>query len=78
MVASFRQTAVSNTINFVDKRRSSGPTNADTVGTPANYDSVDAMVTRLTALGYSSTNISNMTRNDMVYAIRVADDSAGI
>lgn len=78
MVASFKQTAVSNTIGFVDKRRSTGPTNADTVATPANYDSVDAMVARLTALGYSAANISNMTRNDMVYAIRLADDSAGI
>lgn len=65
-------------INFVDKRLSDGPQTTDVLSTPANYDSPAAMDARLLALGYAAGDIRCMTQNDKVYAIRVADDSAGV
>lgn len=47
------------------------------VGT-ADLEDVDSMQTRLTTLGYTDAQINQMTLNDMVYAIRVADNSDGI
>lgn len=65
---------------FVDKRRTPG-----NLGTPlanaANYDSVNAMRTRLAAVNgayYTSARLNSMTKNDMVYALRLADDVAGV
>lgn len=67
-------------IEFVDKRRTQGQT-ASSVGTPANYDNVPAMRTRLAAINstyFTAARLNNMTANDMVYALRLADDAAGI
>lgn len=68
-------------LSFVDKRRASGQTNTSPLGTPANYLTEAALDTRLAAVdanAYSATNLRIMNTNDKVYAVRVADDSAGI
>lgn len=65
-------------IGFIDKRRSGSQTNTSPVGTPANYASISALDTRLTALGYTASQLRIMTVNDKVFAVRSADDSAGI
>ena len=65
-------------VGFVDKRRASGPTTATPLGTPGNYASTAALDTRLDALGYTAAERSIMTQNDKIYAVRSADDSAGI
>lgn len=65
-------------VGFVDKRRASGQNVATPLATPANYASQSALDTRLLALGYSAANIRIMNLNDKVYAVRLADDSAGI
>jgi hypothetical protein len=65
---------------YVDKRRSTtaaGSTD-DNIGTPANYASIDALETRLLALGYSQSDLNSMTVNDKQYALRLKDDSAGV
>lgn len=49
--------------------------------TPANYDSVGALRTRLTAINsgyYTSGRLDKMTKNDMVYAVRLNDDAGTI
>jgi hypothetical protein len=64
---------------FVDKRRDQTTTNTG-LTTPANLLSISALRTRLLAIGgyYTATVLDAMTRNDMVYAVRVNDESAGI
>ena len=62
---------------FVDKRRNQG-SNTSVLATPLNYTTVNTMRTRLAAVGYTTAQLDLMTRNDMVYALRVADDAAGI
>ena len=70
--------------SVVDKRQvQTGPTPLATqpIATPANYASISTMRTRLTAIGapYNTTgDLDTMTMNDMVYALRLSDDSAGI
>jgi len=66
-----------NAFGFVDKRAGRG-TSASVVATPANYASVGALETRLLALGVAQARINQMTENDMVYAVRLADDAAGV
>lgn len=64
----------------VDKRQTQGVL-TQPIATPANYASISAMRTRLTAISataYSAANLDLMTVNDMVYALRLADDAAGI
>lgn len=65
-------------VGFVDKRKSSGQTTTTPLATPANYASQSALDTRLLALGYSAENVRIMNLNDKIYAVRLADDSAGI
>ena len=65
-------------LGFVDKRRSSGQTTTNPLGTPANYASVDAIETRLTTIGYTAAQLGTMNLNDKIYALRLSDDSAGI
>lgn len=55
--------------------------NGSTVATPANYASVAAMKTRLAAINgtsYTAARLNSMTINDMVYALRLNDDSGTI
>lgn len=69
--------------SVVDKRQNqTGPTPLTTqpIATPANYASISSMRTRLLAIGgvYTAAYLDTMTMNDMVYALRLSDDSAGI
>lgn len=66
--------------DVTDKRQTQG-NNASTIATPANYASVAALRTRLAAINaglYTSAYLDLMTKNDMVYAVRLNDDSAGV
>ena len=75
-----KENDASGTLGFVDKRRTA--TTTDTaVGTPANYASVASLRTRLAAINgayFTTTMLDRMSKNDMVYALRLADDSAGV
>lgn len=65
---------------FTDKRVGRGATGA-VVGTPLSYSGVSALETRLTAINagyYTTARLNQMTENDMIFAVRTADDSAGI
>lgn len=67
-------------IDVVDKRQTQG-LGTSAITTPANYDDVTALRTRLAAISgtaYSAANLDAMTKNDMVYALRLNDDTAGI
>lgn len=70
---------------MADKRFTSRLTaeagNAANIATPANYQSVSAMRTRLAAINagyYTAARLNQMSRNDMIFAIRQNDDLAGI
>ena len=68
-----------NPIGFIDKRRTQASN--DTPLVAANYEDVAGLRTRLTAINaayYTSTRLNQMTKNDMVYAVRLADDAASI
>ena len=73
---------IGNELGVVDKRAvSKAGSNAVSTGTPANYADVNAMKTRLAAINgtyYTATKLNQMSVNDMVFAIRTADDAAGI
>lgn len=65
---------------FVDKRRTATTTDTG-LGAPVNYTSVSALRTRLAAINgayFTSARLDQMTKNDMVYALRLADDAAGV
>ncbi|HEY6022294.1 MAG TPA: hypothetical protein VIY48_21285 [Candidatus Paceibacterota bacterium] len=66
-------------MDVVDKRKVQGAS-TQPIATPANYASISAMRTRLLAIGgvYTAAYLDVMTKNDMIYALRLSDDSAGI
>ncbi len=67
-------------IGFVDKRRTQA-SNSSGLGTSGNYADVNAMRTRLAAAlptYYTASRLNNLTKNDMVYALRQIDDQTGI
>lgn len=69
-----------NPLGFVDKRRVS-TTSAALVATPANFFSIGALRTRLAAFNgayYTSARLDQMSDNDMVYALRVADEAGSL
>lgn len=71
---------LSNPLGFIDKRRTQGSTSI-VLGTPANYTGVTQMRTRLAAINgayYTAARLNSMTENDMTYALRLADDAAGM
>lgn len=52
-----------------------------TFGTPLNYDSVTTLKTRLAAISgtsYTAARLNSMTKNDLIYALRLNDDTAGV
>lgn len=69
---------------FVDKRLSTAAgavSSTSVLATPLNYVDVTKMRARLTTLNgarYTSAYLDVLTVNDMVYALRTLDDSAGI
>lgn len=67
-------------LGFTDKRQTSGATTLP-VATPANYASVSVMRIRLAAINgayWTNTRLNSMTENDLTYALRLADDAAGV
>ena len=75
------QVAGSLPVKFSDKRRDP-KTNALTLSEAANYTTISALKTRLTALKpsvYTAAKMRTMTTNDLQYALRVESaDAAGI
>lgn len=72
----------SDPVGIVDKRRGRGTTGAHTMTEVNNTTSISALKTRLTAISatkYSAARLASMTKNDMLYALRLETaDSAGI
>jgi len=65
---------------YVDKRETPA-SQTDNLTTPANFADVSSLRARLTAINsttYTTARLDKMTKNDMVYAVRVSDESAGI
>lgn len=68
-------------LGFVDKRRSGTQTDTTPLSTIANYASeatLDARLTAISAVSYSAARLRQMNQNDKIYAVRLADDLAGI
>jgi hypothetical protein len=65
-----------------DKRLGRGTTGVDIMAEVANADNISLLKTRLTALSatsFTAARLATMTKNDMLYALRVhSADSAGI
>jgi hypothetical protein len=69
-----------NAIGVTDKRATQGVA-TQPIATPANYASEAALDARLTAISgttYTAAVLRRMTFNDKVFAVRSADDAAGI
>lgn len=83
-------TEVENPIGYVDKRRNakgqdlgtvSPGTQNTSVATAVDEATVASLRARLTAVNagyYTATRLNAMTKNDMVYAVRLADNPTGI
>lgn len=73
--------SVDNPLDVVDKRSRRGGTNPLTSATVTNTRDVSSMRARLKVISpatYTDAYLDKMTANDMVYAIRKADEAAGI
>jgi len=67
----------------VEKRQGRGlPSGTATVlAETANYNTITALRTRLAALdavSFTTARMNTMTKNDLIYALRVRGDSSGI
>lgn len=68
-------------LGFVNAAKTSQAARNDAVldlGTRANYVDVGSLRTRLAAANgayYTTARLNNMTKNDMVYALRTIDDA---
>jgi ABC-type glycerol-3-phosphate transport system substrate-binding protein len=62
-------------MTVVDKRRGN---NFAAAVLSANYTDETALNNALGVAGYSDANINLMTVNDKIYAVRLANDAAGI
>lgn len=66
---------------FVDKRNGRGLTGAVNFTEINNSTSISAMRTRLAAINagyFTAARLDTMTRNDMIYALRVHSDTGSI
>ena len=73
-------TDLTGTFDFVDARLARGTAKIPLAG-ENNYDSITDLRTRLTAISgttYTAARLDAMTKNDMIYAVRVNDDLTGI
>jgi len=71
---------VGNRQRVVDKRQGRGTT-TNPVTSDASMKDITAMRARLTAINattFTAARLNTMTENDMLYAIRMNDDAAGI
>ncbi len=83
-------TETENPLGYVDKRRNpkgqeagnaNGNAFAAAVGDASNYASVAGLRARLAAINptyYTAARLNTFTKNDLVYAVRLADDAVGI
>jgi hypothetical protein len=71
-----------NSKGFTDKRRlPAAAARPGTATTAVSYNDVATLRTRLQAINgayYTTARLDGLTKNDMVYAVRLADDAAGI
>lgn len=70
-----------NILGIVDKRRTQALVTGPWETTQANYNDVPALRARLIVLNagyYTAARLETLTKNDMVYAVRLADDLAGV
>jgi len=68
-------------VGTTDKRHGRGSNTYPAAARIANYDNVNSLKARLTAINatsYTPARLATMSKNDMVYAVRLADDAAGI
>jgi hypothetical protein len=66
---------------ILDKRKNSRTQSSSNLGTPSNYGSIGALKTRLTAINgayWTTARLNLYTKADLQYALRLADDSAGV
>jgi len=69
-----------NLLGWVDKRKTQGQATTP-AATDANYTDITALKARLTAAApasYPAATLNLMTKNDLVYAVRLIDDAAGM
>lgn len=67
-------------LGFTDKRQTSGAATLP-MANPANYVSISAMRTRLAAINptyFTTARLNAMNDSDLTYALRLADDPAGV
>lgn len=72
---------IGNRQKVVDKRAGRGTTASPLTTTDTNARDVTAMRARLTAISgttYTAARLNTMTENDMLYALRMSDDLAGV
>lgn len=73
---------IGNSVGFADKRQGRGTNGASVVTELANYGSIKLMRDRLAVLNstyYTAARLNSMTRNDLVYALRMeSTDKNGI
>jgi hypothetical protein len=73
---------ISSAFDFTDVRAGRGYTGASGITEQNNYENIADLKARLTAINatsYSAARLAQMTKNDMVYALRLATaDAAGI
>lgn len=70
-----------NPLGFVDKRRTRDGAGTGLTSDTTNYGSVGDLRAVLAVRNpslYTAEMLNKMTKNDMVYALRLADDAAGI
>lgn len=68
-----------NMLGVTDKRRTQGNGAANIV--PTNYSSVTTLRARLQTINgtyFTTAMLNSMTKNDMVYAVRLNDEAAGL
>lgn len=68
-------------MGFTDKRKNSRTASTSNLATPANYSSIGAKRTRLAAINgayWTAARLNQASENDMDYALRLADDAAGL
>lgn len=72
---------IGNRQKVVDKRAGRGTTTSPLTTTDTNARDITTMRTRLTTISattYTTARLNAMTENDMIYALRMNDDLAGV
>lgn len=70
-----------NNVNGTQRSNTNGSTTAQGEHDDTDYTDIAALRTRLAAIDagfYTAARLNTMTRNDMIYAVRVADSPATI